>query len=106
MSDATRTKLGAQVERGDRARKILEDPLVAEAFAAVEREIVERWRTTEGADVDTREKAYLMQRLLGNLRGQFEAHVKTGELATKQLWALEEEQTLRQRMTRKVRRGQ
>jgi len=103
---ADTSKLRHQSQRGEHAKRILEDPLVVEAFEAVQSEIIRLWRSTEGHEAQDREKAYLMDRLLRNLRSQFEAHVRTGQMAQKELWAIEKREGLRKRMGRKIRRGQ
>lgn len=70
-----------QIARADQAQQILDNPLIKEAFEAIEREIVEKWQDSKEADEEIRARAYLMSRLFKRLRGQFEAYVRLGERA-------------------------
>jgi hypothetical protein len=80
-----------QRERGERARRILEDPLVIEAFASIARTIEDGWKNSEADDHAGRHNAYLMHRLLENFRDHFARLVRTGDAAAKQLLAIEKE---------------
>lgn len=85
---APRDRLERDSARGVRARAILEDPLVAEAFAAVERGILDAWRATPARDVTGRERLFLAVGLLGRVRQALTAVVETGRLADHSIAAL------------------
>jgi len=84
------SKLRTQAERGDRARAILENDLVLEAFESVQKQIETAWQTSAGPDKEQRENAYLMHRLLQNFRSHFETVVQTGEAGKRELLSLHE----------------
>lgn len=101
MSD--RSKLQHQAARGERAQRLLEDPLVVEAFEAIEQKILEGWRESRAEEREQRENAYVMHRLLQSFREHFAAHVRTGELARTELLAIAEEESRLKRMGRAIR---
>jgi len=88
MSDEA--KLAQEVARSQDAQALLENPLLIEAFDAIEKEIDKEWKQSKANDADAREKLYLMNRLLAKLKGQIQTHVQTGRLAQKQLIDLRE----------------
>jgi hypothetical protein len=80
-----------EIRRGDRARALLEDPLVAEALAALEHAAIEEWRATAPRDVEARERAWLMLQLARGFRAHFESLVASGNLAKGRLAVLDRE---------------
>jgi hypothetical protein len=80
-----------EIRRAERARALLDDPLVAEALAALERAAIEEWRATAARDVETRERAWLMLQLARRFRAHFENLVAAGTLAKGRLAALDAE---------------
>jgi hypothetical protein len=81
--------------RGEQARRLLSDPLLIEAFEAVEGNLRAAWIATgEGQDRE-RERLWLMVKLLGRLKAHLTGVLETGKLADRQLAALEERQTTR-----------
>lgn len=76
-----------EVRRGERARRLLEDPLLVEAFDAVEAGIRSAWAGTGEAEERERERLWLMLRLLGRVRGHIVGAMETGRLAERQLAA-------------------
>jgi hypothetical protein len=85
------TDRDSEIARGERARAILDDPLVAEAFAAIERQCLEEWRAAPARDVEGRERLWLMLKLAERLRGHFESLVESGRLAGGRAVLLERE---------------
>jgi hypothetical protein len=71
--------------RGQRARAILEDELVAEAFAVLERRAQETWAHSLPADSEGRERAYRELRALQALRAELEAWIRDGKVAERAL---------------------
>ncbi len=67
--------------RGELARQLLGNPLLAEAFQTIEDEVTEAWRASPARDVEGREKLWLQLKLLHKLRGQLELVVETGRAA-------------------------
>lgn len=86
------------VARGTRAKRILEDDMVVEAFAAIEKEIADGWKDSRAHDEKGRENAYLLHRILGQFKGEFERIVRDGDVAKSVL------DRLKQKAKQKIRR--
>lgn len=71
-----------ELRRGEQARHLLDDPLLREAFAAVESGLRERWLATAEEGVEERECLWLSLRLLRHVQGYLQEAVTTGRLAT------------------------
>jgi hypothetical protein len=74
-------KLRAQAERARRAATIVEDPIFIEALDAIDRVIEEGWKQSSAEDRQARDNAYMLHRLLTNLRGHFKAILVNGNNA-------------------------
>lgn len=83
-------KLREQYERGERAKSVLNNELIQEAFEKIEKELDHAWKNSSADDEKGRYNAYLMYRLLQNLKQQFTHVVTTGEHAGTELLKLEE----------------
>jgi hypothetical protein len=77
--------LEQESRRGEQARRLLEDPLLQEAFAAVDRALREAWVATPDEAADERERLWLMLKLLGRVRAHMIDVLQTGKLADGQL---------------------
>ena len=77
--------LPQESRRGEQARRLLDDPLLQEAFAAVDGALREAWVATADDAVGERERLWLMLKLLGRLRGHLAETIETGRLAERQL---------------------
>jgi hypothetical protein len=95
MKDDDRVKRAHEVERAERARAVLENPLFAEAFDAVEKELMSQWKQNTALNQDGRERVFLMVTLLGQLRQTLTQHIQTGEMARIQL---QQQKTMRDRL--------
>lgn len=85
-------ELEEEVRRGQRAEILLEDPILLDAFAEVEKTYHREWENAPARDTEGRERLWLMLRLLKLVRGHLEETAKTGQLAGKQINQLQEEQ--------------
>ena len=65
------------IARGIHAQQILDDPLVVEAFAALEAEYVKQWRIAPSPE--HREALWLLLQNLETFRGQFGAYIRQGQ---------------------------
>lgn len=83
MADAQ--KLRQQAERGDRARQILEDPLVVDAFAVLEKQMFDLWRETKAHEEEDRERIYWQAAAYQNFKEILLLAMTNGEVAKKQL---------------------
>lgn len=70
-----------ELRRAEQARRLLEDPLMREAFAAVEVQLRERWLSTAEDQAAERERLWLSLRLLQQVNGYLQEAVTTGRLA-------------------------
>lgn len=77
--------LEQEARRGEQARRLLEDPLLQEAFTAVDRALREAWAATQDDATAQRERLWLMLRLLGRVRAHLVDALQTGRLADGQL---------------------
>ena len=78
---ADESNLNRDVDRAHRAKAIMEDPLMVEAFKALEQAYVEAWFSTEPADADLRERTYYAIKVLGNVHRHFEMMLEYCTLA-------------------------
>lgn len=79
------TNLVKQVQDGERARAILEDPMVVAAFDDIEAAIVEQWKELP---TDSHEEAIELKRRLwafNQFRQVFTSKIYSGNMAAKEL---------------------
>lgn len=88
-------KLRQQVDRGERAKRVLENELVIEAFEKLEQTIVDSWKGSRADEEKQRDNAYVMYRLLQNFKQQFKAAITNGEVARKELLRIQDESKLK-----------
>lgn len=69
------------IRRGERARALIEDPLVRDALAGIEARCIQAWRLSAAEDVGTRERMFLLIQLVEQFRQHFTSHLATGRLA-------------------------
>jgi hypothetical protein len=79
------------LRRAERARELLDEPLLREALEAIEAQCFEDWRTTTPRDVDSRERLWLMLQLGRRFRQHLESHIESGRLAKGRLAEIERE---------------
>jgi hypothetical protein len=77
--------LEQESRRGEQARRLLEDPLLQEAFDAVDRALRGAWVATADEAADDRERLWLMLKLLERVRAHIIEVLQTGKLADGQL---------------------
>lgn len=80
--------LEQESRRGEQARRLLEDPLLQEAFSAVDTALRDAWVTTADDAADERERLWLMLKLLARVRAQIVNVLETGKLADGQIGTL------------------
>jgi hypothetical protein len=81
-------KLQAAINRGQRAKALLDDPLLQEAFKTLEDQCVSAWKTWPAADSDGRERLWLAVNVLGKVRDQLGRVMADGTLAQHELKAI------------------
>jgi hypothetical protein len=95
---ASEDKLRDALQRGDRAKLLLQNELLIEAFEKLENKIMEEWKATDPEDKERREDAWRSLKLLQTLQGQFRRIVTTGEAASKELVRIRKESLLKKVM--------
>ena len=81
MSDA--------IQRAEHAKRLLDDDLVKEAFATIEREMTALWQGSPEADHEGRERIYRMLWSARRFRAFFEAVVENGIIEQHRLQQLQ-----------------
>ena len=78
-------ELEKEIQRGHRAKAILDDEIFAEAIQKVSAELDLEWINSPVRDTEGREKIYMMKKMLNVLLVQLQSVMETGKLATKQI---------------------
>ena len=78
-------KLAAAVERGQRAKTLLENELLQEAFKTLEDDYTAAWKTWPAADTAGRERLWQAVNVLGKVREHLARIVADGKLAQREL---------------------
>ncbi|MDB5541975.1 MAG: hypothetical protein JWQ89_3702 [Devosia sp.] len=74
-----------ELYRANRAKEVLDNEIYIEAFAAIEQELTDQWKSSPARDAEGREKLWLMQALLGKIKVSLEATMASGTVAKDQL---------------------
>ena len=74
-----------EIQKGNRAKQILEDEIFAEAVQKVSEELRQEWLNSPIRDTEGREKIYMMEKMLNVLLVQIKSVMETGKLASKQV---------------------
>ncbi len=86
--------LKEEIDRGQRAARLVNDPTLQEAFSAVEKVIHEQWAQSPIRDHEGQLKLRLMLQLLGDVRAVLETAVSDGKLAAQRLEELNSRRVL------------
>src|SRR5262245_65828838 len=78
-------KLQAAAERGRRAKTLLENELLQEAFKTLEDGYTAAWKSWPAADTAGRERLWLAVNVLGKVRDHLARVVADGRLAQREL---------------------
>lgn len=70
-----------ELARSHQAEALLKDPLLIEAFATIDQEIIAKWTASPARDAEGREKLWLMQQMLHRVKVHLESVVESGKLA-------------------------
>jgi len=82
--------LESDIERGQHAKRLLNDPLIQEAFGSLSVALHTAWETSPIRDREGQHEIKLMLKLLSDLKGYFDLALSDGELAAQTLKAREE----------------
>ena len=85
MTQPDQARFRHDISRAEQARALLDNALLAEVFATLERSYVEAWRSTLVDDAPAREKLFLAVNIIGKVRDQLARLVADGALADLEL---------------------
>ena len=68
-------------EKERRARDLVNDPLLKEAFDVLKEDLMNRWNHSGSTDLQARESIWLAMRLLDRIHGHINSIVETGHMA-------------------------
>jgi hypothetical protein len=85
MTRPDEVQLHNDVNRAERARALLDNDVLVEAFATLERSYLDAWRTTHVDDTAAREKLFLAVNIVAKVRDQLAKVVADGALAQREL---------------------
>ena len=69
------------ITKGHVAQRLLDDPTINEKFAFLEKSFMEKWRLTNVADSDARERLWQAVQILGKVKQLLEIDVRNGRMA-------------------------
>lgn len=82
-----------EAQRGQLAEQVLKNPVYADAYGLIEKELVRLWR--DSRDRDEREQLHQLQRMLGKVQTVLESTMRSGQVAASEL---QRKRTLAQRI--------
>ena len=68
-------------DRERRAKSLIDDPLLKEAFDVLKEDLMNRWNHSGSTDLQARESIWLAMRLLDRIHGHINSIVETGHMA-------------------------
>lgn len=71
-------RIEAEILRGERAKQLLEEPLIVEAFQVIEKEYLDQWQNSPARDVEGREALFLMLKCLQRVKGHLTLAMESG----------------------------
>lgn len=78
-------ELEERINRGVKAREILDSEIYLEAYDTLRQEIIDQWQQSPARDVEGREKLYLMLGIIDKLRATMQTIMESGKLAQLEL---------------------
>jgi hypothetical protein len=84
----TEDKLHREIVRGARAAELLNNELLQESLATLERDYIEAWKIAPARDTDGRERLWQAVNIVGKVRDHLVKVTNNGKLAQRQLNAL------------------
>lgn len=70
-----------EIQRGERARQLLEDEQLQDAFDTIEKEYMDTWLNSPERDVEGRERLRLMIKTVRRLKLELQTVMETGHIA-------------------------
>ncbi|HEX2581240.1 MAG TPA: hypothetical protein VHL08_04620 [Dongiaceae bacterium] len=69
------------IRRGEQAQRLLEEPLLRDAFSQLRQEYLSQWEETPARDTQAREFLWLSVKLIERVRQDLQSIMTTGQLA-------------------------
>ena len=82
MSD---DKLQAAINKGAKAKALVDNEVLTEAFFKLENEYIKAWRNWHATDTDGRERLWTAVNVLGKVRDNLNRMISDGKIAQTQL---------------------
>ncbi|SOY79937.1 conserved hypothetical protein [Cupriavidus taiwanensis] len=95
-------RTASEIARAERAKLILEDPMVVAALHDMREHIRNAWEQSPARDKEGREELFRYMKVIGNFESAFRTHIGTGEIAAHQLKTEEERQSVLARLRDKL----
>jgi len=73
-----------EIQRGHRAKQILEDEIFIESVNKIRTELMNQWLNSDETSSEQRENIFRMRRMLEVVLMQLQSVLETGKLATKE----------------------
>ena len=84
MNNQEQAKLHQEVSQSNKAKTLLDDPLLQESFDKLKNLYTTSLLNTGANEVDTREKLWLAYNIVGKVEQNLQEVIDTGKLASKQ----------------------
>jgi len=97
--DAKARELQPDIARAERAKAIIEDPMVAQAFEDIENSCLDGFKASGPDQVDLRENCHRLYLAIGMFQDIFKKHLDTGKMANISLLEINQrKKTIKERM--------
>lgn len=83
-------ELHLQIDRAARAKRLLEDDILKEAFAKLEEAYIKKWRESDVNDTDNRERLFLAVNMIGKVQSHLVKVVQNGSIAQRTINDIQE----------------
>ncbi len=77
--------LNKQISRGQKAKELLEEPLLQDSLKAIRNKLDIEWKNSPLRDVEGREKIFFLVKAIDELEAMLISEMETGKLASEQL---------------------
>jgi protein involved in temperature-dependent protein secretion len=84
VTDPNDPQLLREISRGEQAKRLLDNPLLQEAFTTIRASLHEKFAASPAADREAREEIYRLLKVTGELERHLKTALETGKLAETQ----------------------
>jgi len=77
--------LNKQISRGQKAKELLEEPLLQDSLKAIRNKLDTEWKNSPLRDVEGREKIFFLVKAIDELEAMLISEMETGKLASEQI---------------------